>query len=423
MALVAAACGNSTPVNTSTQSSTTQPVTLHMLALGGAADAYWTQTVTDFQRKYPNITIQREVVNGSDFDAKWNAYIAARSGPDLVAIQAGAYWLAYKDALQPLNELRPDTANYNEPEMFCQDFDCRKNVYAVPYNLQGYVLYYNKSVLQSAGLDPNNPPRTWRAMAAACPQIQASGKSCWELGLKRSGGGILEYQLVQQTMTLAQQQGFAAGKTKWTDPEVVSSIQLFQDGVKRGWFNKDAPGLAHIGDAESVFESGKSAFIMGFVAEVLNYSVLARAIGSDNLGAMPVPQIEDGYPLSGVRPGPLSKLSAISSATAWGVPIWSKEKQAAMLWIRFAGDAANQGRMFQYSQPARKNLDSAAIQSPAFQQLQTLIQQSKGNLLAFYAGVAVYGPISQEFAKVFLGQETPDQAAQNLQKVADQGHP
>src|SRR5262249_35234914 len=42
-----------------------------------------------------------------------------------------------------------------------------------PYNSSSPILYYNKDIFQKAGLDPNNPPKTWPDVFADARKIKA----------------------------------------------------------------------------------------------------------------------------------------------------------------------------------------------------------------------------------------------------------
>ena len=44
-------------------------------------------------------------------------------------------------------------------------------IYYVPSNVDAFVLYYNKDLFTKAGLDPNNPPKNWDELLAACKAI------------------------------------------------------------------------------------------------------------------------------------------------------------------------------------------------------------------------------------------------------------
>jgi sn-glycerol 3-phosphate transport system substrate-binding protein len=44
-----------------------------------------------------------------------------------------------------------------------------------PYNSSSPILYYNKDIFQKAGLDADNPPKTWPEVFDAAKKIKTSG--------------------------------------------------------------------------------------------------------------------------------------------------------------------------------------------------------------------------------------------------------
>ena len=44
-----------------------------------------------------------------------------------------------------------------------------------PYNSSSPILYYNKDIFKKAGLDENNPPKTWPEVWEAAKKIKTSG--------------------------------------------------------------------------------------------------------------------------------------------------------------------------------------------------------------------------------------------------------
>src|ERR1700737_26506 len=49
---------------------------------------------------------------------------------------------------------------------------------SMPFNSSTPVLYYNKDAFKKAGLDPNQPPKTWDEVATDAAKLKAAGMSC-----------------------------------------------------------------------------------------------------------------------------------------------------------------------------------------------------------------------------------------------------
>ena len=62
-------------------------------------------------------------------------------------------------------------------------------IYAIPLSIQGFVIYYNKKLYTDAGLDPENPPKTWAELTKVCDAIKAKGAvPCFAMGNKEGFG-------------------------------------------------------------------------------------------------------------------------------------------------------------------------------------------------------------------------------------------
>ncbi|MFZ4652527.1 MAG: extracellular solute-binding protein, partial [Rubrivivax sp.] len=49
---------------------------------------------------------------------------------------------------------------------------------SLPFNSSTTVFHYNKDAFRAAGLDPENPPKTWPEVARAAATLKASGHKC-----------------------------------------------------------------------------------------------------------------------------------------------------------------------------------------------------------------------------------------------------
>lgn len=77
-----------------------------------------------------------------------------------------------RDAKEPL-----DSAKLS-PEMRVGISDAKGKLFALPVALSTPVLYFNKASFRKAGLDPENPPKTWHEVQLAADKLYDAGSHC-----------------------------------------------------------------------------------------------------------------------------------------------------------------------------------------------------------------------------------------------------
>ena len=163
---------------------THEPVTIRVLNWGQGGEQYWEAANDAFEAAYPWVTVEYESVPFEQYLQLEGAYINSKSGPDVMANNVGLELFERKAAYLPLNDrLTPEiTDELASHTWSCEGFDDQNPCYGLPQSFQGNVMYYNRSVLQEAGLDPDAPPATWDELSAACEQVKATGKACIAMG-------------------------------------------------------------------------------------------------------------------------------------------------------------------------------------------------------------------------------------------------
>lgn len=78
----------------------------------------------------------------------------------------------FKDAGIPFDEKQfvPTVAGYYS--------DSKGQLISQPFNSSTPVLYYNKDAFKKAGLNPDQPPKTWQELATDAAALRKSGMSC-----------------------------------------------------------------------------------------------------------------------------------------------------------------------------------------------------------------------------------------------------
>jgi sn-glycerol 3-phosphate transport system substrate-binding protein len=155
-------------------------------SMGGALGEWVNDLATDFNKSQTEYKIV-PTFKGS-YDVSMTAAIAAfRAGnaPHILQVfEVGtATMMASKGAIVPVAKVMADAG---------QKFDAKAYVPAVagyytapdgqmlsfPFNSSTPVFHYNKDAFKAAGLDANNPPKTWPEVTLAAAKLKASGHKC-----------------------------------------------------------------------------------------------------------------------------------------------------------------------------------------------------------------------------------------------------
>jgi sn-glycerol 3-phosphate transport system substrate-binding protein len=109
----------------------------------------------------------------------------SRSQPAIVQVNeiATATMMAAKGAIYPVFELMRDEQEPFSPAAYLPAVtgyyaDVAGNMLSFPFNASTPILYYNKNLFRSAGLDPEMAPKTWPEVGAAAKKLRASGAVC-----------------------------------------------------------------------------------------------------------------------------------------------------------------------------------------------------------------------------------------------------
>jgi sn-glycerol 3-phosphate transport system substrate-binding protein len=103
-----------------------------------------------------------------------------------------------------------------------------------PFNSSTAVFYYNKDAFKKAGLDPNNPPKTWPAVAAAAAKIKVAGDSLKADAARLTGDAKSEAEKAYKASGLAC--GFTTGWPSWIQFENFSAWHDLPFATKQNGF-------------------------------------------------------------------------------------------------------------------------------------------------------------------------------------------
>ena len=88
--------------------------------------------------------------------------------------------MAAEGAIVPVHQLMQEQGAAFDPQAYLPAVvgyytDTSGNMLSLPFNSSTPIVYYNKTMFEKAGLDPNTPPRTWAELEEFSTKIRYSG--------------------------------------------------------------------------------------------------------------------------------------------------------------------------------------------------------------------------------------------------------
>ncbi len=241
-------------------------------AMGGELGQLLEQVAAGFnasQDKYEVVPSFR----GTYAEAMTGAIAAFRAGeqPHIVQVfEVGTGTMMAADgAIYPIYQLMADNGRTFDAKAYLPTIvgyytDPNGNMLSFPFNSSTPIMYYNKDAFAAAGLDPENPPKTWAEMEAAATKIVESGAAKCGFTTSWPAWLMLENFTAWHDIPMAtKENGFAGFDTEFTFN--VDLVSDHWDNLKRwqdtGAFRWGGPGPGP--DAAPLFYAGECAMFFG----------------------------------------------------------------------------------------------------------------------------------------------------------------
>jgi sn-glycerol 3-phosphate transport system substrate-binding protein len=275
--------------------------------------------------------------NYDDTITKYKASVQSKSTPSLVQIyDIGTRFMIDSQQVVPMQEfidrddydvsdLQPNIAGY---------YSVDDKLWSMPFNTSMPVLYYNKSLFEKAGLDPENPPKTLDEVRTAAEKLSAKNGGPAEFGFGAAIYGWLLEQFIASNGDLYcdQENGRADKATKvlFDDANAVEVVSWWQKMVADGLAANTGRDTKA---AQNAFKSGQVAMVLESTGQVKGFT--AAAEGAFDLGVGYYPKLEQN------DSGPI-----IGGASLWinGEGHDAAEQEAAWRFVQFLASPESQAK-------------------------------------------------------------------------------
>ena len=262
-----------------------EKVTLKVVAAqyGGNTADWWKTFEADFETAYPNIDLVVDVPSWNDIYTVVNTRIANNDAPDILNIDVFADYQA-DDLLLPAQDYISEETYKKFYPQFLEQSVVDGTVWAVPDLASARALYYNKDILDAAGVEV---PTTWAELVAVCEAIKASNPDVYPWGVDMTTD---EGQACFAYYAWANGGGFTDANGNWAlnSAENVEAVEYIVGMVKDGLTNTD-PATETRYDLQELFASGQLAMMIG-PNQISSYC--AKAENPINFGVASIPANE-----------------------------------------------------------------------------------------------------------------------------------
>lgn len=225
----------------------------------GPDGEYFKKLVDDFNKKNPKVKVDMTTMAADDLYSKLPVAVKSGNGPDVAVIHlshvatvaAGGTLLGLDSIVKSLGLQESDFA----PAVW-RGGVYKGTRYAVPLDMHMLGLFYNKTVLKKAGLDPANPPQTAQDYADALAALKKAGVQ----GQWIDSYGFMHTYFVSLLAQYGGEQINKAGdKALWNSEAGVKALTWLQNLIKDGY----SPANVGADKYWDAFKNNQTAFVWG----------------------------------------------------------------------------------------------------------------------------------------------------------------
>lgn len=244
-----------------------------------------------------------------NYGESMNAGIAAfRAGnaPDILQVfEVGTATMMHaKGAVQPVQEMSEMVGDPIDPEIFLGAVggyysSNEGKLVSMPFNSSTPVLYYNKDAFKAAGLDTDNPPKTWQELAEAAKKIRAAGYECGYTTSWPSWILLENFSAWHNVPYATENNGFGGlgARLSIDDDIFVEHLEFLANMAKEGDFTYGGRGDT----PNALFTSGKCGMFTGSSGNRAN--ILKTGEFDFGISTLPYYEGVDGAPQNSIIGG------------------------------------------------------------------------------------------------------------------------
>lgn len=366
-----------------------------------------TELVEQFEAEHPDIDIVIEETTSDGLPQRVVTALRSGSAPDIIDVQHG--WVAgyaQNDLVLPLDDIIDNPDDFIPAALDYVRWE--GETYGLPFRAEGLAVIYNRGHFEDAGLDPDNPPRTWSEFVDAATALTGDG----QYGFAITGGGEVGNTIFRSLPFIWMNGGSIISEdgTEATvnEPAAVEAVEFYTDML-----------VEHGVSPSSTLENDGTANRRLFIAEAVSMYQAGQfdlaSIHAENpdidLGVVTMP-----YPEGGAT-------SSILGGWSFIVPTDAANPEEAKIFVEWMSRPENMG-VYTDTFPARESaMEMERFQDPALESFREVLPHTRP-VPTHPAWVQITQAYFDGIQRILIGQQDAqaamDDAALDIQDLLDQ---
>ncbi len=339
---------------------------------------------------------------------------SAQKGPNIMTLWGGVYMMenVWEGDVYPISNLIPESEY--QYWLGLPVLSWNNKVWAV--NLYGYsvCMSYNKDIFREAGLNPDEPLKTWDRFLQACKNVQNVGIAPIAVGFQDGWGGVImpqffSNQLLENPFTDVV--NAVVGKSHFTDLGFADVWVRIRELMEKGYIMKGAASVPYY-EAQQEVRAGRAAFGFAVPGQVLEWQ---DELGEEVIGLMMAPQL------------PLAKSSGWPSmGMSVYIPTYAEHKEQAADWLTFLHEPESLWALYEALPgrilPADDRFDISAVENPKHRELYQYtadaMRQNFYMMDYLLPWIIVDDGYFKNAQRLVAGEISPEEAAKGIEKAA-----
>lgn len=378
--------------------------------------AIYEEIEASFEAANPGIDVQPTVLENEAFKQQLVTVMQAGDPPDLFHTWGGGPLWAFAEAglVRDITEFL-DAEDGAWRSSFASEgalglFGLGEEQYGVPFNFGPVGMWYNKALMEQAGLDPENPFTTWDEFVVAIEALQELGVAPIAVGESEKWPG--HFWFAYLALRLGGGEAYQAAFDRsgaFTDEPFVGAYQYISDLVAMGAFQEGFLAMGY-GDAAGMLGRGEAGMQLMGTWDPGSQTANCDCEGlGDNLGWTTFPVIEGGAG---------NPTDIFGGGDGYAVGINAEDE--AVLFLQYFTSAESQAKLAAFTLPTIVGGEEL-VTGNAFGADWLAAMAEAPVIVSFldqFYPPALGEAVNDTVETVFAGASTAEDAAQALEDVA-----